>query len=71
MDSIVEEPIEGSVSVEKQHPTVVSMPLDQHVHHMDSIHTRWWILWHLEKLLLVDAPKKLFKKEEEKNELKL
>lgn len=39
MDSIKEEPIEGSISVEKQHLTVVSMPLDQHVHHMDSAHT--------------------------------
>lgn len=37
----MEEPIEGSISAEKQHPTVVSMPLDQHAHHMDSTHTHY------------------------------
>lgn len=35
----MEETIEGSISVEKKHPTIVPMPLDQHAHHMDSTNT--------------------------------
>ena len=58
----MKEPVEGSSIVEKQHPKVLHLPLDQRILAMRTILTQWWILWHWEKQMMVDAPKNLKQK---------
>jgi hypothetical protein len=54
--------------VEKQHPTLL-LCLWINILAIWTILTQWWILWHWEKQLMVDAPKNIKKTKRQKNYL--